>query len=51
VVTGRQLVAAIRATEGTVDGYWLNIPGRGRECPTCRELQPQVGIDALAEVL
>jgi hypothetical protein len=51
VVTGGQLVAAIRATRGVVDGYWLNIPGRGPQCPTCRQMQPQVGIDALAGVL
>jgi hypothetical protein len=51
VVSSQQLVAAIRATQGVVDGYWLNIPGQGRRCPACRQTQLQVGIDALAQVL
>jgi hypothetical protein len=50
-VRSGQLVAAIRATSGVVDGYWLNIPGPGDRCPGCQQAQPDVGIAALAAVL
>jgi hypothetical protein len=48
-VTGRQLSAAVRATRGLVDGYWLNIPRPGPKCPTCNPPQPGLGIDLLRE--
>jgi hypothetical protein len=50
-VDAAQLVAAIRATLGVVDGYWVNIPGQGPKCPTCNPENPAVGIDALGQVL
>lgn len=50
-VSSRQLVAAIRATEGVVDGYWLNIPAPGERCPDCSPMQPDLGIAALSAVL
>ena len=50
-VTTGQLAAAIRVTRGTVDGYWLNIPGRGPRCPTCNSPRPDVGRAALRGVL
>jgi hypothetical protein len=50
-VTSDQLAAAIRVTRGIVDGYWLNIPGRGPRCPTCNSPRPDVGRAALRGVL
>jgi uncharacterized membrane protein len=51
VVSAQQLVAAVRATQDVLDGYWLNIPGSGPRCPTCRPQQPQTGIATLLAVL
>jgi hypothetical protein len=51
LVTSDQLVAAIEASRASVDGYWLNIPGRGPRCPTCNQKRPDVGIEALRAVL
>ncbi len=50
-VTSQQLAAAIHATRGIVEGYWLNIPGRGPRCPTCNSPRPDVGRAALRAVL
>jgi len=50
-VTSQQLAAAIHATRGIVDGYWLNIPGRGPRCPTCNSPRPDVGRAALRSAL
>ncbi|MGI8450280.1 MAG: hypothetical protein ACR2MP_24505 [Streptosporangiaceae bacterium] len=50
-VTSQQLTAAIHATRGIVDGYWLNIPGRGPRCPTCNSPRPDVGRAALRAAL
>ncbi|MGD0927658.1 MAG: hypothetical protein ABR926_20970 [Streptosporangiaceae bacterium] len=50
-VTSQQLTAAIHATRGIADGYWLNIPGRGPRCPTCNSPRPDVGRVALRAVL
>jgi len=50
-VSSRQLIAAIRATRGLVDGYWLNIPGRGPRCPTCNAPRPDIGRQVLRELL
>ncbi len=50
-VTSEQLTAAIRATRGIVDGYWLNIPGRGPRCPTCPAPRPDLGRAALRGVM
>ena len=50
-VTSQQLTAAVHATRGIVDGYWLNIPGRGSRCPTCNPPRPDVGRAALLAVL
>jgi len=51
VVSSRQLIAAIRATRGLVDGYWLNIPGQGARCPTCNAPRPDIGRDVLRTVM
>jgi len=50
-VTASQLVAAIRASAASVDGYWLNIPGRGPRCPACRPTRAGPGIATLRTVL
>ena len=50
-VTSQQLTAVIHATRGIVDGYWLNIPGRGPRCPTCNSPRPDVGRAALRAAL
>jgi hypothetical protein len=50
-VSSKQLLAAIRATRYTVEGYWLNIPGRGPRCPGCRHARPGVGRRALRTLL
>lgn len=50
-VSSSQIVNAIKATEQTVNGYWLNIPGPGPKCPNCNPAQPGIGIAALRVVL
>jgi hypothetical protein len=50
-VTSQQLVAAIQASRPLVDGYWLNIPGRGPRCPTCNRPRPDIGADVLRQAL
>jgi hypothetical protein len=46
-VTADNLLKAIQATRGFVDGYWLNIPAGGAHCPRCGEAQPQVAVEML----
>lgn len=46
-VTAQQLYAAVMATEGVVDGYWLNVPSGDPYCPKCGVPQPQVAIGLL----
>jgi hypothetical protein len=41
-VTSDQLFQLVHATLGTVQGYWLNIPGQSPYCPSCGTPQPQV---------
>jgi hypothetical protein len=50
-VISEQLVAAIKATEQLVGGYWLNIPGKGPRCPTCNPPRPDIGRAVLRAVL
>lgn len=50
-VTTQQLTAVIQATSGLVDGYWLNIPGKGPKCPTCNSPRPDIAQEALKAVL
>lgn len=49
-VTSQQLSAAIRATSGAVSGYWLNIPGRGPQCPTCNAPRPELARQLLGQL-
>ena len=46
-VTAQDLYAAVQATSGVVNGYWLNIPSGGTYCPNCGAPQPQVAIGLL----
>ena len=39
-----ELRGDIAATRSSLDGYWLNVPGRGARCPTCNAPQPQIAI-------
>jgi hypothetical protein len=49
-VTAERLRAAIDATRGSVDGYWLNVPQSGKACPHCGTAQPQVAVTLLREL-
>jgi hypothetical protein len=51
VVDSEQLTTAIQSSRADVQGYWLNIPGNGPRCPTCRAAQPAVGAAVLSHVL
>jgi hypothetical protein len=51
VVSSQQLTAAVEASRSEVDGYWLNIPGKGPRCPTCNAPRPDIGIEVLNGVL
>jgi hypothetical protein len=42
--------AALAATSGTVDGYWLNIPGPGAQCPTCGPPTPGIALELLRQL-
>jgi hypothetical protein len=42
--TAAQILAAVRATQDTVDGYWLNIPRRSPECPNCTAARPDIAV-------
>ena len=46
-VSSRRLTEAIQATRSKLEGYWLNIPGRGVRCPTCNAPRPQIAIQTL----
>ena len=46
-VDSRHLTDAIEATRSMIDGYWLNIPGRGPRCPTCNAPRPDIAIQTL----
>jgi hypothetical protein len=49
-VDSQQLTAAIQATKSIVDGYWLNIPGQGPQCPTCNAARPDIAIETILGV-
>ena len=43
----QQLTAAIQATQSVVDGYWLNVPVPGMQCPTCNAARPGIAVQVL----
>lgn len=46
----QHLTSAMQATRSMVDGYWINIPGRGLRCPACNAPRPDLAIEALREL-
>ena len=46
-VNADQIVRAISATRGYVDGYWFNIPHPSEYCPGCNDFRPDLAIDVL----
>jgi hypothetical protein len=44
------MLAAVAATGGTVDGYWLNIPGPGPQCPACGPPNPGIALEFLRKL-
>jgi hypothetical protein len=44
------MLAAVAATGGAVDGYWLNIPGPGPQCPTCGPPNPGIALAFLRKL-
>jgi hypothetical protein len=48
VSTGQNLFTDTMNTEALVGGYWLNLPQKSTECPTCTlDGSPQVAVDYL----
>ncbi|WP_194924658.1 glycosyltransferase family 2 protein [Catenulispora pinisilvae] len=48
-VTPEMLVSAMVATAGQVSGYWMNVPGKGSDCPKCNAPRPDVAVAALRD--
>ena len=48
--TADAMLAAVAATGGAVDGYWLNIPGPGPQCPTCGPPNPGIALEFLRKL-
>ena len=46
-VTAGNLFQASYATRDSVDGYWLNIPNPGAECPRCKSPRPDIALELL----
>jgi hypothetical protein len=46
--TADELLAAVLATLGTVEGYWLNVPAPGPDCPKCHPQRPDLAAALLA---
>lgn len=41
-ISAADILAAYQAVRGEVDGYWLNLPVGGIQCPNCGTAQPSV---------
>jgi hypothetical protein len=50
-VASSQLSAAAIGAGSAIDGFWLNIPGRGVKCPRCQAINPEIGVLALQSIL
>jgi hypothetical protein len=48
-ITPDMLVAAMLAVAGQVTGFWMNVPGKGSDCPTCNQPRPDVAVAALTD--
>ncbi|MGH7723500.1 MAG: hypothetical protein ACRENL_11855 [Candidatus Dormibacteria bacterium] len=49
-VNAGDLYSAYQATRDSVQGYWLNIPAQGADCPTCTQPRPDVAAGFLQMV-
>jgi hypothetical protein len=50
LVTAAELFAAYSSVKSIVDGYWLNIPGSGALCPSCRAPDPRPALELLRRI-
>jgi hypothetical protein len=48
--TAGAMLAAVAATNGAPDGYWLNIPGPGPQCPSCGPPTPGIALEFLRKL-
>lgn len=46
-VSADQIIRAMTGVRAYVDGYWMNIPSRGRLCPRCNPARPDLAIAAI----
>ena len=46
-VTADDILRAISATRGIVDGYWFNIPQPSEYSPNAKEFRPDIAVDVL----
>jgi hypothetical protein len=46
-VSADQIVRAIDATRGVVDGYWFNVPAPSDYCPQCNAFRPDLALEVL----
>ena len=47
VVTADQIYNAALSVLDAVEGFWLNIPGKGRYCPRCSDPKPELAVQFL----
>lgn len=50
-INAGMLFQAVVSTHDAVNGYWLNIPGRGSYCPTCGAPRPDIAAGLLRKLL
>ncbi|MEZ0112244.1 hypothetical protein ABH920_006263 [Catenulispora sp. EB89] len=48
-ITPDMLVAAMLGAAGQVTGFWVNVPGKGSDCPKCNAPRPEVAVAALSD--
>jgi hypothetical protein len=46
-VNADDILRAIAATRGSVDGYWLNIPQSSEYCPRCGDFRPDIAVEVI----
>jgi hypothetical protein len=47
VVTADQIYNAATSVLDAVEGFWLNIPGKGQYCPRCSDPKPELAVQLL----